>query len=359
MSAHPLDRVDRQPLTCIWEITGACNLHCVHCGNHCGPVGSNELSFDQMVRVADSLARLGCRMVDITGGEPLLHPEWDKLARVLKERGMQTALITNGTLLDEAALDRAVEAGVKVIAISIDGLKEVHDRTRKRVGPGPSPWEESIRGLRRAQKRVNTKVITQVNQHNLHQLRDLRAFFAKLGVLVWQIQLAIPTGRLLQLDEPYVIAPEDLDGLTDFIVEAVHDDALPRIDTSDTIGYYTQKEPGLRKRQTGQGVWLGCQAGVRAVAITYNGCVRGCSLMPSEFDAGDLQEESLEKIWADVDRFAFSTCFDPHKLTGSCARCRFGALCRAGCTTMAYWTTGTIYENPYCLSGQKGQGLSI
>jgi radical SAM protein with 4Fe4S-binding SPASM domain len=76
--------------------------------------------------------------------------------------------------------------------------------------------------------------------------------------------------------------------------------------------------------------------------------------MPPEFDAGDLHDESLTTIWNDAERFAYSTRFDAGKLAGPCARCRVGPLCRAGCTTMAYWTTGSIYTNPFCLHRVRG-----
>jgi radical SAM protein with 4Fe4S-binding SPASM domain len=85
------------------------------------------------------------------------------------------------------------------------------------------------------------------------------------------------------------------------------------------------------------------------VAITYDGRVRGCSALPPEFDAGDLHDESLEVIWADRQRFAYTTDFDATRLTGECGRCQFRELCRAGCTAMAFHTTGSIHSNPYCL----------
>lgn len=349
MTGHPLDRIERIPRTCIWSITGVCNLRCVHCENNCGEKGANELPFDRMLQVAEELRQLGCKTVEVTGGEPLLHKRWDELCTRLSSLGMQVAIITNGTLLDDEALDRALDAGVGVFAISIDGMQKVHDATRLRATPGPSPWQQTMECLQCALERTTAKVITQVNKQNLGQLPEMRRMLGNLGVKHWQLQLAMPAGRLLDLDYPYVIAPEELKHLTAFIMDAIKDGRAPFIDVSDTIGYYTDRELTLRKRTTGQGVWLGCQAGIRVMAISYEGKVRGCSALPSEFDAGSLHHESLKQIWSDAERFAYSTCFDPDKLTGACAGCKWGALCRAGCTSMAYWTTGTVYSNPHCL----------
>ncbi|MGC4067042.1 MAG: SPASM domain-containing protein [Polyangiaceae bacterium] len=77
--------------------------------------------------------------------------------------------------------------------------------------------------------------------------------------------------------------------------------------------------------------------------------MRGCSLLPREFEAGDLHTESLTAIWTDPRRFAVAERLSSRNLSGKCQSCAYGSLCRAGCTTMAYFSTGTTGNNPYCL----------
>jgi radical SAM protein with 4Fe4S-binding SPASM domain len=308
----------------------------------------------QFGRVARDLVQLGCHDIDVTGGEPLLHPHWDDLCREFAGLGLRVALITNGTLLDSERLDRAIDAGTKIIAISLDGMQATHDSIRVRPGAGPSPWREAVAAVERSLPRIETIVITAVNRRNLAELPALHDFLAGLGVRRWQIQLVIPMGRVVEVKEPFVIAPADLETLTAFLVDARTSRKLPRIDASDTIGYFTEREMGLRGSSDAPSVWTGCQAGIRSVAITYDGRVRGCSMMPPEFDAGDLHDESMTTIWNDAERFGYSTRFDATKLAGPCGRCRVGPLCRAGCTTLAYWTTGSIYTNPFCLHRVRG-----
>ncbi len=354
MSRHPLDRVVREPRTCIWEITRRCNLRCIHCENECGPPSARELSPARIHEVAADLVRLGCRGVHVTGGEPLLHPHWDGVCRDLARLGLRVALITNGTLLDDESLDRALDAGVAAFGISLDGLQATHDSIRLRAAPGPSPWRQAVAAIERAVARAETIVITAVNRRNLAELPALRDHLVALGVRRWQVQLVVPMGRALTGAEPLVIAPADLEFLTAFLVEARAKGKSPQVDVTDTIGYYTERETGLRGAADAPMLWTGCQAGIRAVAITYDGRVRGCSMLPPEFDAGDLHDESFATIWSDVERFAYGTRFDAVNLAGPCARCRVGPLCRAGCTTMAYWTTGSIYTNPFCLHRVRG-----
>jgi radical SAM protein with 4Fe4S-binding SPASM domain len=233
-------------------------------------------------------------------------------------------------------------------------MQATHVSIRRRPGGGLSPWRESIAAIERSLARAETIVITAVNRRNLAELPALHQQLIAMGVKRWQVQLVVPVGRVLEAAEPLVIAPADLERLTAFLVDARAQGTPPQIDVTDTIGYFTECELALRGAPGAPRLWTGCQAGIRAVAITYDGRVRGCSMLPPEFDAGDVHDESLTSIWNDADRFAYSTRFDATNLAGGCARCKVGALCRAGCTTMAYWTTGSIYSNPFCLHRVRG-----
>jgi radical SAM protein with 4Fe4S-binding SPASM domain len=160
----------------------------------------------------------------------------------------------------------------------------------------------------------------------------------------------VPAGRLRTLAEPYLIAPEQLEQVYEFLVRTLADGRVPARVT-DTIGYYTELEPVIRCRYS-EGTlpfWTGCHAGLQVVGIESHGDVKGCPSMPAEFVAGNLRERSLGDIWRDEERFAYNTRWREDKLTGFCRACAFRRLCRAGCTTYAYSVTGTIYENPYCL----------
>jgi radical SAM protein with 4Fe4S-binding SPASM domain len=300
--------------------------------------------------------------VDVTGGEPLLSPRWNVLCAELSKLGMRVALVTNGTLLDDEAVTRAVDAGVRRVGVSIDGLATTHDAIRQYWIRRGSPFDAAIRAIRRAARSLEVSVITQVNRHNLAELPGLGRLLGELGVGHWQLQLAVPVERGVFRSESgsgvpceFTIQPEDLESLVAFIVASSSDPQIPPIHTSDTIGYATSEEAVLRSKGADRpGLWLGCVAGIRAVAIKYDGMVRGCSLMPQDFDAGSLHEESLCTIWNDSRRFAYSTEFDRSHLSGACARCQFGIICRAGCTTMAYFASGTTGNNPYCLRRVRG-----
>jgi len=132
----PVNRTPRVPKTVVWELTAACNLRCIHCEGSAGKKDPEELTPEESLALCDELARMGCERCNLSGGEPLMRRDWPLLAARLAGHGMDVHLVTNGHLLDDAAVAKAVEAGVTGVAVSLDGLQATHDRIR--VGPkGP------------------------------------------------------------------------------------------------------------------------------------------------------------------------------------------------------------------------------
>jgi len=345
-----LKSVRRVPLHVIWEITAACNLRCIHCEGSFGKRDPAELSTQEALRLCDELAAEGCRFCNITGGEPLLRRDWDALCARLAQAGVEVTLVSNGTLLDDEAVRKARAAGVGRVALSLDGLRATHDRIRPKGG-GLSSFDEVMAAmdlLRRSQ--LESAVITHVSRWNLGELEALHDLLGQKGVTLWQVQLGLPLGRLRQIGEPYMVGPEQLEALTRMLAGMIEGGGRPLVKVTDTIGYFSRWEPILRRPlRGGLGFWTGCYAGILCAGIESNGALKGCPSMPPEFIAGNLRERSLHDLWADESAFAYNTRWREENLTGYCARCPYRRLCRAGCTTLAYSVTGTIYENPYCL----------
>ena len=102
----------RIPLTCVWEITNACNLRCIHCESACGDAAPAELSTNEALALARDLGLAGCKTVNLTGGEPLLRHDWSRLSNAISKLGMSVHLVTNGLLLDAGRLEEAASSGV-------------------------------------------------------------------------------------------------------------------------------------------------------------------------------------------------------------------------------------------------------
>jgi MoaA/NifB/PqqE/SkfB family radical SAM enzyme len=98
-----------------------CNLSCAYCNeydNYSQPVPTEVL-----LRRVDYLAELGTTAITLSGGEPLLHPELEKVIARIRKHRMLAGLITNGYLLTQERIRKLNEAGLEYLQISIDNLK--------------------------------------------------------------------------------------------------------------------------------------------------------------------------------------------------------------------------------------------
>jgi len=113
----PIDsHLHRLPLATLY-LTERCNSRCVSCDywRH----GRTDMNLRAVTRLLPSLARLQTRVVLLSGGEPLLNPEWPAIAGLLREHGMKVWLLTSGLSLAKHA--RRAGGLFDAITVSLDG----------------------------------------------------------------------------------------------------------------------------------------------------------------------------------------------------------------------------------------------
>ena len=102
---HVKEALEFKPVHVQWLPTNRCNLKCPSCS--CADRDQTlEMPIDTAVMVIGELRRLGCMAVTITGGgEPLMHPQIDRMIRAFSAQGIKVGLVTNGTLLHRLSDD--------------------------------------------------------------------------------------------------------------------------------------------------------------------------------------------------------------------------------------------------------------
>lgn len=333
------------PRTCVWEITRACNLRCEHCGSMAGDPRRAELSTAECLRVVDELARLGNRLITLSGGEPTLRRDWPELAKAAVSRGIVVNLVTNGqTDPNELALS-ARQVGLANVAVSLDGLEQTHDALR-----GIGTFGRATTAIRTlVDAGIWVDVMVTVNRWNRRELQALHQHVAALGVKRFRAQLGKPMGSQTHRRD-LTLEPRHLLELLALLGKL--DDALP-VRLGDSIGYFSAEERQLRGNHCDQGHWTGCYAGCQAIGIQSDGDVKGClSLQPRAGEAdpfieGNVRRESLQQIWFGPGRFAYNRA-PTHELEGGCRACTHRSLCRGGAKCVAYAYTGAVNEDPMC-----------
>lgn len=170
-----------RPLVLQIELTNRCNLRCPACPRHSpgAPIDTGHMDFSLLDRIEDDMRH--AFFVSIAGfGEPMLHPRFFELLERVAAAGAIPSIITNATLLDEAAARRLVAAGPAIFMPSIDaGTPALYEELRE--GARFERVRAGLLALRREKERAGTgfpmvhfaAVLSRKNEHDMERLAAL------------------------------------------------------------------------------------------------------------------------------------------------------------------------------------------
>jgi MoaA/NifB/PqqE/SkfB family radical SAM enzyme len=166
-----------------WEITTRCNLSCDFC------YAFKELpdeSFEKMLRIADSLVSNKVRVVNITGGEPFLHPELMNVVDYCHKQHLKIVISTNGMFLNKDTLS-ALASKVQFIGVSLDTLV---DRDAKLLRGKTYALKKVLASIvLTSSSRIGLKVNTIVTKYNRNALHKVAEFIESLDCqnMTWKL----------------------------------------------------------------------------------------------------------------------------------------------------------------------------
>ncbi len=173
----------RYPLVLMLEPLYRCNLACAGCGKIQYPshILKESMSVEDALKAVDECP---APMVSIPGGEPLLHPEIDKLVRNLVERKKYIYLCSNALLLEEK-LDLFEPSKYLTFSIHMDGLEEEHDFAVCREGT----YKKAVAGIKKAVERgfrvcTNTTFFDGTNPERAREFFDEMMDLGVEGMMV-------------------------------------------------------------------------------------------------------------------------------------------------------------------------------
>ena len=178
-------KIKRFPLHAAFELTPLCNLRCPMCYvrlDSCGMVrqGGRIHSGEEWLEIGRQSVEMGTMFVTLTGGEPLLHPDFWDIYNGLTEMGVLVTILTNGCLIDEQVIEKFKENPPFNMKISIYGASDETYEKMCGVKNGFTRVSRAIDLLREADMPFFC-TCTVVNQ-NLHDLPAVYAFAAQKGI---------------------------------------------------------------------------------------------------------------------------------------------------------------------------------
>jgi radical SAM protein with 4Fe4S-binding SPASM domain len=267
------------------QITDRCNLKCRHC--YIGDGLHQDLSIEQIQKIFKEFEEIqGLRLL-LSGGEPLLHPQFWEINEILRNYSFRSILLSNGTLMTKRV---AKKLRVHEVQISLDGMKEGHESIRGKGTFGRAV--STIDHLREANIRVS--IATMIHRKNLTEFEPLASLLQSKNIGEWNVDVPCVEGRMKENRELWVTP----------------------VEASRLLGYGCGGGfHGSKNNYT---------CGAHLCAILPNGSVCKCGLFSQE-PVGSI-EEGLQHCWANIPRIELK---DIHCTCSEIEACRGGCRYRA------------------------------
>jgi radical SAM protein with 4Fe4S-binding SPASM domain len=321
------------PATLSVELTAACNQRCAHCYNAWRAEGNRSperMETAELLALLDRvIAELGLGRVTLSGGEPLLHPDFRRIVEHLRERGLELFLITNGTLVDDEVA-RFLAPRFGAVQLTLAGADAAgHDEIC-----GPGSFARVVAGLDAlAAAGVATSGSFLCTSSAAPRAAATLARFVERGVRRVAFNRFNPSGfglesalRLMPTRSQVLQALDQVEQLA----------TREELEVSCTMPIPPCVVDEERYPHVGFGH---CAAGgpESEPSLAPDGQLRLCPLQAAAL--GDLRGAAFREVWDAPARAAFARA-----TPGFCRDCPHAATCRGGCGAAAEWAFGGAGE---------------
>ena len=173
----------------IWIVTAQCNLSCPYCYTT-RYSGEKILSTKNSLRIIEEAASMGVSHINFTGGEPLLRRDIFVLMRAAIDRGIETSLFSNLTVLREYQARELARLGVRVLT-SMDGDSSLYESIK-----GRGFWKKFLEGVQMLRKYgVELHINIPVSEINYRYVGDTIRKAISLGASSLSLIPAMPAGN--------------------------------------------------------------------------------------------------------------------------------------------------------------------
>jgi MoaA/NifB/PqqE/SkfB family radical SAM enzyme len=164
----------------------------LHCYNSTHTI-QNELTDIDLFNIIDQAKNIGFNEIHIIGGEPLTRPSCLDLLEYCDEKGLETLLETNATLLTKEIVYKLSALKKTKIRASIDGPEEINNLIR-RSNSIKNPYKTSVSNLVYAMKKgIPIQITTSMNKLNYKYLLEMVDNLNKQGLKDVRLRLSMPS----------------------------------------------------------------------------------------------------------------------------------------------------------------------
>ena len=332
-----------------WHITDSCDQRCKHCYIFSeGFCDFTSMLFKDMVDVLDSIEDMGIRTyrepyIYMTGGDPLLHPDFWKIAGEMHRRNIRFAIMGNPFHLDADVCTKLRQLGCRKYQVSLDGLEKTHDEFRM-----PGSFAETMRVIPLIREAgMYCAVMSTVSSKNMAEIPLVIDLVGSMNVDVFACGRYCPTSG--QKRDEFHIEPLDyrkfLIECQKHIKQAAAQGSTTYFHPKDHLWTLLNWEQGTFKIPEDadpQTIYSGCHCAISHLTILPKGDVYACRRMESK--VGNVFEKPLYELFMSAEMNEYRQYDQMEK----CSTCELLRWCR-GCSAVSYgYTKNHLAADPQC-----------
>ena len=337
------------PFAGTFELTPICNMNCRMCYIRTSfqemEKQGTMLTAEEWIQIASEARDMGLLYLLLTGGEPLLYPEFDKLYSWLGESGIVVMLNTNGTLLTEERADLLLKYPPRKVNISLYGASE---KTYQDVCRYSEGFEQTLKAIRLLKERnIPVKLNCSLTPLNFHDLKEMHRIADELDVPFQVTPYMFPPVRKngIEITDFTRFDPEMAAYMTiENAKLSLHDTTLYQEWVKSKLDIYeTYNQKPYMNRERG----FSCFASKNNFWITWKGEMLPCGML--NIDGINVPEQGFSNCWEETGKMG-QQIHNPKK----CCICDLRPLCNI-CSASSLAETGTWDGSPeyLCRMTQK------
>lgn len=319
----------QRPITGTLELLPICNMNCDMCYIRLSRTEMEKKgrmrTADEWISMGEEMERAGVLFLLLTGGEPLLFPDFRRLYLSLKERGMILTVNTNGTLIDADWAAFFGENKPRRINITLYGAD---DRAYETLCHYPGGFEKTVQGIRLLKERgVDVKINGSVTKSNRNDMEKIYAIGRELGAPVHMDTYMLPGihERKLPFEAQSRLEPEEAAAAE---MEMLRNEMNPEAFRM----YVQQMLLQIKKEGNVYSEGITCMAGNCSFAVNWQGEMRPCVTL--EEPSVPVFETGFESAWQQI-----SEKVKAYRVNEKCRQCRLRPVCKT-CVASARLETG-------------------
>lgn len=333
----------RLPVSGTFELSPVCNFSCRMCyvrktAREVAASPRPILTLADWRRIAAQAKDAGTLYLLLTGGEPLLWPEFWTLYEELVDMGFLVSVNTNGSLFDDEAVARFRRRPPRRVNITLYGASDESYENLCGVTGVFSQVDRAVRGLKDAG--ILVKLNCSLTPRNERDLEKIVAYAKELDLPLTVVTYMFPPVRR---------TPEAIGQNERFTPEEAAAQQLRYLRCANTPEGY---QKALQKIVSGTAEMPGleegcvdpvdgkvrCRAGSASFWVSWDGWLQACGMM--ETPRIDLASKNLQDAWEQL-----TDATEALQLTGVCGSCPNRTICHP-CAAVAWTETGSVSGIP-------------